>query len=340
MQQPAPQTLAIGHPSDVPAARRAAKLMAESLGFDPEASEEIGLAVSELASNLCRHASGGTLELTPAQEANRCVLAVESVDEGPGIPDVELAQTDGYSTAGSLGYGLGVVNRLMDELEIMSRPGSGTRIACRRWLRERATGAIRCPIAFGVATRAHPRMGANGDAFAIRRWKESALVAVIDGLGHGQFAHRAAQAARSYVEDHYDQPLAAIFRGTERACRATRGVVMALARFDWGQGRMSFASIGNIEARVLGASESINFHIRRGVLGGGAPSPVVTEHPWQTHYLLVLHTDGLRSSWSWKDFPDLHREPASRIAQRLLRVLAKDEDDATVVVAGEGCHER
>ncbi len=57
--------------------------------------------------------------------------------------------------------------------------------------------------------------------------------------------------ARQYVESHYDLPLPAIFRGVGRACRATRGVVMALARFDWDQGRLSFASVGNIEVRVL-----------------------------------------------------------------------------------------
>ena len=85
-----------------------------------------------------------------------------------------------------------------------------------------------------------------------------ALVGVIDGLGHGQFAHRAAQTARQYVENHFDLPLDQIFRGVGRACRATRGVVMALARFDWGQGRLAFASVGNIAVRVFPRGESVS----------------------------------------------------------------------------------
>src|SRR5581483_9350549 len=125
------------------------------------------------------------------------------------------------------------------------------------------------------------------------RWGDCALVGVIDGLGHGPFAQRAAVTARSFVESHYDRPLEEIFRGVGRACRATRGVVMALVQFSvtmqgahggedespsppatsrqWSGVRFSFASIGNIEARVLHPPEPINLMIRRGVLGGVAP---------------------------------------------------------------------
>ena len=129
------------------------------------------------------------------------------------------------------------------------------------------------------------------------------LVGVIDGLGHGQFAHRAAQTARQYVENHFDLPLDQIFRGVGRACRATRGVVMALARFDWGQGRLAFASVGNIAVRVFPRAEPFHFVIRRGVIGLNAPSAVVTEHPWSPDQVLVLHSDGVATHWGWKDFP-------------------------------------
>ncbi len=172
----------------------------------------------------------------------------------------------------------------------------------------------------------------NGDAFVIKQWAESALVGIIDGLGHGQFAHRAAQAARQYVEGHFDRPLDQIFRGVGRACRATRGVVMALARFDWGRERLSFASVGNIEVRIFPSAEPFRFTIRRGVLGLNAPNAVVTEHPWPPDHMLVLHSDGLRTHWSWKDVARLAEQPAPVLAQALLRLLAKEDDDATVIV--------
>ena len=166
----------------------------------------------------------------------------------------------------------------------------------------------------------------------VKQWAESALVGVIDGLGHGHFAHRAAQAARQYVESHFERPLDQIFRGTARACRMTRGVVMALARFDWGRARLAFASVGNIEVRVFPSSEPFHFSIRRGIVGLNAPNALVTEHPWPPGHLLVLHSDGLRAHWGWKDFPGLASQPAAALAQEFLRRLATKEDDATVIV--------
>jgi anti-sigma regulatory factor (Ser/Thr protein kinase) len=332
MQGPEPQTIEVRHQSDVGAARRAARTVAETLGFEPKASEEIALAMTELATNLLKHARTGKLVLTPLSVRGRVGLAIESRDQGPGIADVERALADGFSTAGSRGTGLGAVNRLMDEFDITSQPGRGTRLVCRKWRRVHAASLRPCPLSFGVATRPHPGCEHNGDAFVLHQWEESALVGVIDGLGHGQFAHRAAETARRYVESHYDLPLAELFAGVGRACRATRGVVMALARFDWGREKVAFASIGDIETRVFPRAGRFPFPIQRGILGLNAPAAIVTEHPWAPAHLMVLHSDGLHTHWTWADFPGLASQPASEIARRLLQALAREQDDATVLV--------
>ena len=96
------QVIPVALASDVHTARRTSKAMASAIGFDATASEEIALAVSELASNLVKHARGGTLTLTPVTDTGREGMQVESRDCGPGIADVEQALTDGFSTAGSL----------------------------------------------------------------------------------------------------------------------------------------------------------------------------------------------------------------------------------------------
>lgn len=331
-----PQTITVRHDSDVAVARLAAKALAGQLGFDRTAGEEIALAVIELASNVVKYAPGGQLTLTPLEQASRVGLEVLSQDSGPGLPDVERALTNGFSTSGSRGVGLGAVNRLMDEFDIRSQPRRGTRIVCRKWRRDYAPDPRPCPLALGVATRPRTSGAVNGDAFVIRQWAGSVLAGVIDGLGHGQFAHRAAQTARQYVESHFDQPLERIFLGTGRACRATRGVVMALARFDWQSGRLALASVGNIEVRVLPASGRRYFPVRRGVIGLNAPAAVVFEQPWNPESIMVMHSDGLRSHWSWNDFPDLPRQSASAAAETLLRALAREQDDATVIVVRKG----
>jgi len=279
MEQLPPQTIQILHQSSVALARRAAKLFAERLGFDATAREEISLAMTELATNILKYAPGGKLTLSQVAGPERHGLEIQSQDTGPGIPDVEQAMADGFSTGGSRGAGLGAVNRLMDQLDISSHRGRGTRIVCRKWLRQYKASLRVCPLAIGVATRPRPQCDVNGDAFVIKQWAESALVGIIDGLGHGQFAHRAAQTARSFVESHFDLPLTDIFRGVSRACRATRGVVMALARFDWAQEKLLFASVGNIDVRVFPYRQLFNFRTRRGILGVRAPQAKVTEHP-------------------------------------------------------------
>ncbi|MBN9517494.1 SpoIIE family protein phosphatase [bacterium] len=220
----------------------------------------------------------------------------------------------------------------MDRLDITSAPGRGTYVVCERWVRSGSGYEGDGPLTVGVATRPHPRETLNGDAFVVKHWRGQILVGLIDGLGHGVGAHRAGQAARQYVEAHFDRPLDELFRGVGRCCRGTRGVVMALARFDRDRSAVSFASIGNIEVRVLGSPEPVNFIVRRGILGGEAPKPVVTDHPWQPGWLFVLHSDGLTTRWQWEDVRDLADSPAPALATGLLRRLAKEDDDATVIV--------
>ena len=326
------EAIPVSDVGDLSTARLAARSMSTAIGFDERAVEEIALVVSELATNLVKHAKEGILRLQRTEEAGKTGIQIESEDQGPGIANVERAIADNFSTSGSLGCGLGAVNRLMDEFDVISRPGAGTSIVCKRWLRLDVPRAPACPLVFGVGSRPCPLMPVNGDTFVIKQWGESALIGVIDGLGHGQLAYHAAQAARQYVERHYDQPLAEIFLGTTRTCRATRGVVMALARFDWRRATLTFASVGNVEARVFGSSEPMNFVFPRGILGLNARSPVVTQHRWELSNVMVLYSDGLSAHWRWSDFPHFAEASATVAAQELLRAFARDADDATVVV--------
>jgi anti-sigma regulatory factor (Ser/Thr protein kinase) len=304
-----------------------------SLGFPAAQCDEIGLVVTELASNLIRHAPGGTITMGHVTTSERTGIEIQSVDKGPGISDVEQAITDGYSTAGGLGLGLGTVNRLMDELEIYSGSNGGLHIVCRRWVRARPSGAIAGGLAFGAATRSYRQLPENGDTFLFKQWERNALVGVIDGLGHGPLAQRASHTARHYIERHFDQPLPSLFLGVGRACRTTRGVVMALARFDLTRQTLTVASVGNIEVRLVGSSEKFNLVVRRGIVGLNAPNPVPAEHPWTSSSLLIMHSDGIRSHWNWSEFSDVLQAAPNMIARRLLSELGKLDDDATVVVA-------
>ena len=334
MSFPAKKKIFVSHSSDVNKAQKAATEMAAEIGFDNKVTNEITLVVKELASNLAKYATLGRLILSQLSDHGRAGIKIESVDSGPGIADVKQAIMDEFSTSDSLGYGLGSVNRMMDEFDIQSQrsEGGGTQIVCKRWISGETHEISSCPLSLGAATRISPHSKLNGDAFVLKKWDKSALAAVIDGLGHGKHAHHAAKKAQEYIDSHFDQPLKNIFHGVGYNCRGTRGVVMALARFDWEKTRLTFASIGNIEARVFGSPEPMKFVIRRGIVGVKAPNPVVTEHRWGPNNMMVLHSDGMRTNWRWEVFSHLSDKSATVIAQKLISALVKDNDDATVVV--------
>ncbi len=107
---------------------------------------------------------------------------------------------------------------------------------------------------------------------------------------------------------------------------------MALARFDWKKEKLSYVAIGNIKARVFNSKDAIKLLIRRGIIGYNAPKPLVTEHHWNPNSIMIVTTDGVRGHLRWEDFPGLGEELATLAAQRLLGALARDEDDAPVIV--------
>jgi serine/threonine-protein kinase RsbT len=121
--------------ADIVIVRRAVRDAAKGLGFGVTDLTRIVTAVSELARNIVLYAECGVVrwEGLHVQGVRGIELVFE--DQGPGIADLELALEKGYSTGGGLGLGLPGARRLMDEMEIESKPGEGTRVTVRKWQR-------------------------------------------------------------------------------------------------------------------------------------------------------------------------------------------------------------
>ncbi|MHC1769513.1 MAG: anti-sigma regulatory factor [Verrucomicrobiia bacterium] len=119
--------------SDVVLARQTVRQWAADLGLSLVDETKIVTAASELARNTLVHGRGGTMRLQVLKEGARNGLRLIFEDQGPGIPDVELAMRDGYTTGNGLGLGLGGAKRLVNEFEIQSKPGVGTRVTVTRW---------------------------------------------------------------------------------------------------------------------------------------------------------------------------------------------------------------
>jgi len=125
--------VAIRSDHDIVLARQNGRTMAVELGFSSGDATLIATAISELARNIVSYARTGKIVLSRIQSSSRTGIQVVAWDAGPGIPDVQQALRDGFSTSGSLGLGLPGVRRLMDEFAINSKPNHGTVVTVKKW---------------------------------------------------------------------------------------------------------------------------------------------------------------------------------------------------------------
>ena len=118
---------------DIVNVRQAVRKCAVSLGFGIVDQTKVVTASSELARNTVDYGGGGTVRIEVVENNRRSGIRLVFEDQGPGIPNIELALTDGYTTGGGMGLGLGGAKRLSNEFEISSKPGEGTTVAILRW---------------------------------------------------------------------------------------------------------------------------------------------------------------------------------------------------------------
>jgi serine/threonine-protein kinase RsbT len=118
---------------DIVAVRHAVRRQAVKINLSLVDQTKIVTAASELARNMLIYGGGGEVTLEVIQEGVRHGLRVHFVDEGPGIPDIDLALRDGFTSGHGMGLGLGGAKRLVNEFNLESAPGKGTRVTITRW---------------------------------------------------------------------------------------------------------------------------------------------------------------------------------------------------------------
>lgn len=127
------ESIRLRESNDVVIVRQAARKLAISLGFGIVDQTKIVTASSELARNTVDYGGGGMATIESLRNDRKIGLRIVFEDQGPGIPDIELALRDGYTSGNGMGLGLGGAKRLSHEFEISSAPETGTRIAMVRW---------------------------------------------------------------------------------------------------------------------------------------------------------------------------------------------------------------
>ena|SRR5215472_2732131 len=190
-------------------------------------------------------------------------------------------------------------------------------------------------LEWGVAARPLPGEHESGDHFLVKTSDDGAVIAVVDGLGHGADAAAAARRAVATVEAGARDPIPTLFKRVHDALLGSRGVVMSVAILETRQSRMTWAGVGNVDAWLLRPHEHAgkartSLVPRGGVLGRGVPPLMPVTLAIDPGDLLVFATDGIREGFT--EAMSLSDAP-QRAASRILATHGKGTDDALVLVA-------
>jgi anti-sigma regulatory factor (Ser/Thr protein kinase) len=315
--------------SRVGEARRHAAQLADLCGFGDVAAGRLALVVTELATNLVRHAQHGRLLLAARPE--RGEVEVIAIDNGPGIADVERSLGDGYSTSTTPGTGLGAVRRLSQHFDLHSAVPSGTVVVARVNAHPAAAAAL--PAVYtGAISLCAPGERVCGDGWAFALDGARAAVMVADGLGHGPDAAEAAQAARDvFVEDPMVEP-SRWLQNTHARLRSTRGAAVMMLQVDAGAGTIRSGGAGNVMARVVSGTSDRAILCQHGTAGITIRTPEEITTSWPPHAMLIVWSDGIEARWNADILaPLLGRDPTLAAAV-LVRDHCRGRDDATVAV--------
>ncbi|WP_371673473.1 SpoIIE family protein phosphatase [Streptomyces sp. NBC_00289] len=326
-------------------ARVAAEAAAGLAGLGDERRTAAGLVATELATNLLKHAGGGHLLVDAVAPpvpvdgpgAGPCVQ-IAAIDHGRGMADVAGALRDGFTTARSLGAGLGTCRRVADDFELHSAPGRGT-VALARIGGTGRDGSRppAGPLRAGGVNIPYAGADYSGDAWAWVRADDRLTLMLADGLGHGPEVARASTAAAEALRRSAHLTPAEALRNLDTALRGTRGAAVALAQVELSTGVLRFAGVGNIGARLREDGTWRSLLSRPGIVGVHRPTTLREEQArWAGDRLLILHSDGLPSRWTPPSDPCLLSADPAVIAAVTVRDTSSPagpvRDDTAVAV--------
>lgn len=198
----------------------------------------------------------------------------------------------------------------------------------------RAPGGGAACIAWSSAGRPRPGERVSGDLAVHVELEDGAMMAVVDGLGHGPEAAAAATGARDVIEGTAGAPVEQVLVRVHEALARTRGVVMTIASIDC-SGQMRWVGVGNVEAHVVrtdaqGTRRAASAVLYGGVLGYRLPDVKVATVELESGDLVLMATDGIDADFAGLVSP---ADPVERMAAGIVERCARPHDDALVAVA-------
>ena len=312
--------------------KRDVRTLASRLGFSTSRMGEMDIIIAELTSNLLKYAQAGELlvRVIPGDTGIEFI----SADKGPGMIDTTRMKTDGVSTGGSLGQGLGAIERLADLFQLYSLPGWGTIGLVRVFLvppKPPVTPALATVQALLVSKVDQTPCG---DGFYQKLTTSSLRIFLGDGLGHGLPAHKAvAQATQTMVEQRDNSP-ATWLTAIHRAAIGTRGLVGTAAIFNFVSRKWTICGVGNIRTQLCGQSYTKSYMAQNGILGYNMPRVLLEQElPYEPGQYLVMASDGIQTRWNPARYPNVGRYDPMVLAAAIYKEYGRQTDDMSVAIA-------
>jgi anti-sigma regulatory factor (Ser/Thr protein kinase) len=317
--------LRVADPSAAAACRAAALALAGRLDFPAARLDQVALAVTEAASNLHKHASQGTMLLRIGRGDDKAWLEMVTIDAGPGMRDTSSALRDGHSTSGTLGIGLGAIQRLADFCDLYSEPGHGTVLVARFWPQPRPGNARYAGLVRSITGETE-----CGDAFGATGTGSCVTGVLCDGLGHGPLAAAAAmEAVMAVLEEPVAEPAILVERAHRRMSHTRGGAIGVVQAAGAG---VRFAGLGNIAATILADGTRKGMVSLPGIAGHQARAIRQFDYVAPPGAAIILHSDGISNRWDPRLLPGLNARDPLVVAAAILAEAGTRRDDAGVLV--------
>ncbi|MDB5118924.1 MAG: Stage sporulation family protein [Sphingobacteriales bacterium] len=301
-------------------------------GYSANKIAQIDIIVSELTSNLHKHASGGEILFANIQESSKEYLEIISIDNGPGINDLPRMLQDGVSTTKTLGQGLGSLKRLSDTFDIYTQRDWGT-IALSRVYKDSAASRINTDFEIKSIIVSKPGETVSGDGTYYKVTKDYFKILVADGLGHGPEANRAVnEAVNAFKVCPFHTPVE-ILRFLHAAILKTRGIVGTIIIYNFNDKTWSVAGIGNIACKLMNGLSYKNVMSYNGIIGHNIPNRMDNQSFSQDDYFQFMAcSDGLKSRWEAAKYNSIHKCDPTILAAAIYKDYARKTDDMSIVI--------
>lgn len=298
---------------------------------------EIDIIVSELSSNLVKHAGKGEfLYRVYNSDEGDSIFEIISIDHGPGMADPAKMMRDGVSTTNTLGQGLGAIKRLSGSFQLYSMPGWGAVLYARYSSTKKAYSSTM--KGFGLDIKALCVNKTNekvcGDGFKAKKTDSTIQLFLGDGLGHGEYANDAVvKAAQSFSDSKESDPVQ-ILREMHEKVRKTRGLVASVAVLDLEQKVWRLCGIGNIITRMYSGIEYKNYMAYNGTIGLNIPTSLKESvFNIEKNQQLVMNSDGIRSRWDLTKYPSIFKYDGMITAAAVYKDFSRRTDDTSILIA-------